>query len=326
MEYTIAILLAAGLLFLVAGGELLVRGASAAALKLGISPTIIGLTVVAFGTSAPELAVSLDAAFKGNADISVSNVVGSNIFNVLFILGVSSLIAPLAVKSQMIRREVPLLIGVSLLLLLFSLNGPINQMEGLLLVLIAVVYTGWLVFEVKKHRIQNKEIAKESAQEYAQGTRPGSLGIAVAFFIAGLALIMFGANWLVEGATKTAQAFGVSDSVIGLTIVAAGTSLPEVVASVMATLKGERDIAVANVMGSNIYNILGIVGLSASIVPGGLNVASPMLSFDIPVMLAAALICLPFFWSGKKLSRIEGAALLVFYVVYTTIVIFKAAA
>lgn len=315
-------LVVAGLIFLVVGGEFLVRGASQLAGALGIAPIVIGLTVVAFGTSTPELAVSLDAALSGNADIAVANVVGSNIFNILFILGVSALISPLVIHSQMIKREVPIMIGVSLLIYIFALNGVIGRFEGIVLFAGIIAYTSWLVIEARKNKTENQELKTESDQEYsAKPSGAKGLMVSVGFVVVGLGVVMLGADWLVDGAVQMAKSLGVSDTVIGLTIVAAGTSLPEVVASIMATIKGERDIAVGNVVGSNIYNILAIVGLSSSIVPGGLNVNESLLRMDFPVMLAVAAICYPFFRTGSQLSRKEGVFFLVSYVAYTIVMI-----
>ncbi len=321
--WSVVVFLILGLVGLVGGGDLLVRGASKLAAVLGIPPIIIGLTVVAFGTSTPELAVSLKAAFGGNADIVISNVVGSNIFNVLLILGLSALVSPLVIHSQMIRREVPLMIAFSTLLYAMSWNSSIAQWEGAVLCVLIIAYTVWLIYEARQNRKENAELVKESEQEYG-ALKKNSILLPLLFVAIGLGLVMFGADQLVKGAVLLAQSLGVSDTVIGLTIVAAGTSLPELVASVMATLKGERDIAVGNVVGSNIYNILAIVGISGAIVPGGLQVNSSILSFDLPFMVGVAVICWPFFKSGKQLSRREGLVFLVAYVAYTSYLIIQA--
>lgn len=311
---SVMVLIGLGLVFLIVGGDLLVRGASRLATILGIPPMIIGLTVVAFGTSTPELAVSINAALDGNSDISISNVVGSNIFNVLFILGVSSLIAPLVIHSQIIRREVPIMIGVSILFYIFSLGGLVSRTEGVILFVLIIAYTAWLVLQVIKKRGENVESVHKVEAKY-------SLVLPIVFIISGLGIVMIGSDWLVTGATKTAQMLGVTDAVIGLTIVAAGTSLPEVIASIMATIKGERDIAIANVIGSNIYNILAIIGLSGLIVPSGLTVNPSMLNFDYLVMIGVACLCLPFFKTGKQLSRWEGGIFLLLYIAYTSYLI-----
>jgi cation:H+ antiporter len=326
MNLETILFLIGGLVFLVIGGELLVRGASRLASALGVAPIVIGLTVVAFGTSTPDLAVSLKAALAGNADISISNVVGSNIFNVLFILGVSALISPLIIHSQMIAREVPIMIATSILLALFSIGGTIQRWEGMVLFAGIIFYTTWLVLEAKKKRSENLELERESEQEYGSlKTEKKPLALSIAFIVIGLGVVMLGADWLVDGAVTLAKTLGVSDTVIGLTIVAAGTSLPEVVASIMATIKGERDIAVGNVVGSNIYNILAIVGISGTIVPGGLAVNTTMMNFDIPVMVGVALICWPFFKTGNRISRFEGVIFLAAYIAYTGYLITQAA-
>ncbi len=318
MSLFVVLKLVGGLAALLIGGELLVRGASRLAAALGVSPIVIGLTVVAFGTSTPELAVSLNAALEGNADIAVANVVGSNIFNVLFILGAAALMSPLVIHSRMIRREVPLMVAVSAVMSWAAWDGRIGRIEGLLLFIGIVVYTLWLVIEARQEQKMQGALAQQSSQEYGSlALRGPSRGLSSLLVLSGLGIVMIGADWLVDGAVETARLLGVNDTVIGLTIVAAGTSLPEVVASIMATLKGERDIAVGNVVGSNIYNILAIVGLSGSIVPGGLTVSANMISFDIPVMLATAVLCWPFFYTGKRLSRTEGSIFLLIYLLYT---------
>ncbi|MFP5519250.1 MAG: calcium/sodium antiporter [Bdellovibrionia bacterium] len=318
-----------GLVFLVVGGEFLVRGASQLAAIIGIPPVVVGLTIVAFGTSAPELAVSLKAALGGNADIAVANVVGSNNFNVLFILGISALVSPLIIHSQMITREVPILIGASLLLGGMAYMGKnISPAEGALLAILIVAYTAWLVYEALKNKKANQELIRESEQEFSapkKGKGKAAL-ISLVYVVGGLAVIMFGADWLVKGAITLAKLLGVSDTVIGLTIVAAGTSLPEVVASVMATIKGERDIAVGNVVGSNIYNIFAILGISGFIAPEGLNVSDSLLYFDIPVMILVSLIMWPIFKTGQRISRKEGAFFLISYVLYTLYLIVNAQA
>lgn len=327
MTLEVFFLLVAGFVFLIAGGEGLVRGASKLATVLGVPPIVVGLTVVAFGTSAPELAVSLKATFSGNADIAVANVVGSNIFNLLFILGASALISPLVIHSQMIRREVPLMIGVSAIVYGMSmLDQRISVVEGGMLALGIFLYTGWIVFEALKNRKENLELQKESEKEFGkkEASTTRVILLSLALVVGGLGVIMLGADWLVQGAISTAKLLGVSDAVIGLTIVAAGTSLPEVVASIMATLKGERDIAVGNVVGSNIYNILAILGFSGALSDSGLKVADSIQRFDMPVMVGISALTLILFYTGNKLSRKEGALFLVLYVAYTTFLISQA--
>ncbi len=314
-----------GLGLLVAGAELLVRGAARLAVVVGISPLVIGLTVVAFGTSAPEMAVSLQAAWNGNPDIALANVIGSNVFNVLFILGVCALVMPLVVAQRLVRLEVPIMIGTSLLLWLLALDGRLGGVDGGLLVAGAVTYTVWAI---RNSRSESAAVEAGYALEYGREGRETVTGTAVVgqvvMVLAGLAVLVLGARWLVEGAVAMARALGVSDLVIGLTVVAAGTSLPEVATSVMATLRGERDIAIGNVIGSNIFNIVGILGLTSLLAPGGLAVAPSVVAFDLPVMTAVAVACLPILFTGYAIQRWEGALLLGYYLAYTLFLILRA--
>jgi len=312
-----------GLIALVAGAELLVRGASKLALSFGISPLVVGLTVVAFGTSAPEMAVSVQSAWSGQVDIALGNVVGSNIFNVLFILGASALIVPLVVHQQIIRQEVLVMIGASLLLWAMAADGGISRWEGLLLASLVVAYTFIIIRQSRRETAAIKAEYDEAFDGGAKGW-DAHWGVQILLILAGLALLVLGANWLVEAAVAFAQYLGVSELIIGLTIVAAGTSLPEVATSIMAALRGERDIAVGNVVGSNIFNILAVLGISASVAPGDLAVAPAMLAFDIPVMVAVAVACLPVFFSGSAISRWEGVLFLALYVAYTLYLILYA--
>ncbi|GAB4460942.1 MAG: calcium/sodium antiporter [Elainellaceae cyanobacterium] len=312
-------MLVAGLVLLVIGAEALVRGASKLAAIAGISPLIIGLTIVAYGTSAPEMAVSVMSSYAGQADIAVGNVVGSNIFNVLFILGVSALVTPLVVAQQLIRLDVPIMIGVSVLMLLFGIDGRIGRSDGVILFLGALTYTIFLIYQSRKEG--NADVQQEYEQEYADesGDRPLALTwlINLAYIAGGLVLLVLGSRWLVESAITIARSIGVSELVIGLTIVAAGTSLPELATSVIASFKGERDIAVGNVVGSNIFNILAVLGLSASVSPAGLAVSDSVLRFDGLVMLAVAISCLPIFFTGNLITRWEGFVFIGYYIVYT---------
>lgn len=308
--------LALGLACLVGGAEALVRGASRLAVALGISPLVVGLTVVAFGTSAPELAVSVQSALEGQAGIAVGNVVGSNIFNVLFILGISALIVPLSVSLQLVRLDVPLMIAVSLLVLLMGWDGRISVLEGGLLFAGIIVYTLFLLIQSRR---EGKAGQEEFADEYGE-PEPRSTSRTLRhllLIVGGLALLILGSRLLVDSAVTLARNFGVSDLIIGLTIVAAGTSLPEVVTSIVAALRGERDIAVGNVVGSNLFNLLCVLGLTAVVAPGGLEVSVAALRFDIPVMIAVALACLPIFFTGYTIARWEGGLFLAYYVAYT---------
>lgn len=303
MDALTLLLFVLGLGLLVAGAQTLVRGASGLASAMGVSPLVIGLTVVAFGTSAPEIAVSVGAALQGRADLSIGNVVGSNILNVLFILGAAALVSPLLVSRSLAHIQVPFMIAVSGAMLVLALDGRIDRLDGVLLVAGLIAYT-W--FSVHGATTAPKAKAKRR-----------SIGTDVLFILAGLSMLVLGAHWLVAGASAMARALGASELVIGLTVVAVGTSLPEIATSIVATMRGEREIAVGNVVGSNIFNILGVLGLSSLAAPGGLPVSPQVLTHDLPVMLGVAVVCLPVFLSGYVLGRGEGAMLLGAYLAYT---------
>jgi cation:H+ antiporter len=311
-----------GLGALIVGAESLVRGASRLAMSLGVSPLVVGLTIVAFGTSSPEIAVSVGAALAGTTDIAVGNVVGSNIFNVLLILGASALITPLVVHSQLIRQEVPIMIGASALLLVMALDGGIARLEAVLLAALAVVYTTYLIVQSRR---ESAEIRAEYSEAASHTEGLGrSLPAQIALIAVGLALLVAGSRWLVAASIAFADALGISDVVVGLTIVAAGTSMPEVATSLMAALRGERDIAVGNVVGSNTFNILACLGLAGIVAPAGLPVPTSLLNFDLWVMIAVAVACIPVFASGRVIARWEGAVLLAYYVAYVAYLILDA--
>jgi cation:H+ antiporter len=310
-----AITLIAGLALLIYGADTLVKGASRIAAGFGISPLIIGLTVVAFGTSSPEMAISVSSALKGEADIAVGNVLGSNIFNVLFILGLSALITPLIVSKQLVKIDVPIMIGASVLSFLLSMDGRISFIEGAVLLGLLVIYSAMLI------RISLRSDEPGDAVEQSKSKH---WAIDLALIVAGLALLILGSRWLVSSAITIAEALGVSELVIGLTIVAAGTSMPEVATSVIAAIRGQRDIAVGNVVGSNLFNILAVLGLTAMVAPGGLPVSAAAINFDYPVMLAVAVACLPIFFVGYTIQRWEGALFLGYYVAYTAYLILAA--
>lgn len=321
------LLFAAGLLFLIVGAEVLVRGASSLASSAGISPLIVGLTVVAFGTSSPELAVSVKSAMAGQAALAVGNVVGSNIFNVLFILGLSALITPLVVSSQLVRLDVPLMILLSGLVMLFALDFAIGMTEGILLLAGLFIYVGFLIYQNRKQTATSHATPTSAVDTEGNGDRTRESWLKnITFVVAGLGLLVFGSQWLVDSATSFARLLGVSELVIGLTIVAAGTSLPEVVTSIIAALRGERDIAVGNVVGSNIFNIMGVLGTAVLTSPGGIVLSESIVRFDIPVMIAVAVACLPIFVTGGIISRWEGALLLAYYIAYTAYLVLAASA
>lgn len=321
------------MLLLIAGAEVLVRGASGLAAKAGISPLIVGLTVVAFGTSAPELAVSVGSTLAGQPDLAVGNVVGSNISNVLLILGVAALAAPLTAASQLVRWEVPLGIVIAVVTLLLALDGRIGNVDGLLLVAGMI---GYFAFQIVRARSAPDRTPDDATQVHGEEATPAESSFLLfdrwsshwlynlMLVGGGLALLVVGAGWLVEGAVELSRRFGVSELVIGLTVVAGGTSLPEAATSLMASLRGQRDIAVGNVVGSNILNLLSVLGFSAAVSPNGLPVSDAVLWFDLPVMIAAALACLPVFFTGYAIARWEGGLFLGYYVAYTTYLVMGA--
>jgi cation:H+ antiporter len=271
---------------------------------------VVGLTVVAYGTSAPELAVSVQASFAGQSGIALGNVVGSNISNILLVLGISAAVAPLAISAQLIRWDIPIMIGLSVLVLLMGLDGNISRFDGLVLFAGAVTYT---VMVMRQSRRKNSRAEAASA-------KPGArlIGQQVLYIVVGLVLLVIGARWLVNGAVALATLLGVNELVVGLTVVAVGTSLPEIATSVVAGLRGERAIAVGNAVGSNIFNILLVLGLTGAVAPAGVAVPQPALYFDIPVMIAVAAACLPIFFIGYKIHRWEGFLFLGYYVAYAT--------
>ena len=314
-------LLVSGFLALLGGGELLVRGAARLARAWGIAPIMVGLTVVAYGTSAPELAVGIAAGASGARDVALGNVVGSNICNVLLILGLSAAVAPLAVSRRLVRQDVPVMIGISGLVLVLGLDGRIGRLDGVLLVLGALTYTVLLLV-----------FARRGGNQTGAGSAAGGEGMPVpvpggwraraldaTYIVAGMGLLVFGAGWLIDGASEIARALAVSELVIGLTVVALGTSLPELATSVVAAFRGERDIAVGNVVGSNIFNLLAVLGATGVVTTGGVPVSGAALAFDLPVMLAVAVCCLPIFFTGYAIERWEGALFLGYYAVYVAL-------
>lgn len=307
--------LVVGLAVLTLGGDLLVRGAERLALFFRVSSLVVGLTVVAFGTSAPEAAVTLQAALIGS-EIGVGNVIGSNIFNVLFILGLSAALAPLIVSSTLIQRDVPLMVVGSLAVYLSFLDRAWGRLEGLLAVLALIVYTFWIV------RSSRRESALAAQFDEAIAVQPEPetstlhrLVTDIGLIVGGLALMIVAARVLIWGAVEIARAFQVSELVIGLTIVAAGTSLPEVMTSVIASLRGQRDIAVGNIVGSNLFNLLFVLGLAGVVSPNPITISGKALWFDMPIMVVVAVACLPIFFDGR-INRWEGFLFLFYYVVY----------
>jgi cation:H+ antiporter len=305
------LLLAAGLVALGVGAELLVRGASRLARAVGISPLVVGLTVVAFGTSAPEAAASLAASLAGKADLALGNVVGSNIFNVFGILGLAAVVAPLGVAVRLIRIDAPIVLVASIVVAGLAADGVLGRWEGLLLLAVIIGHTIWLV------RASRLEAAAGTADAPAPvDTGPSAMGRAVLLVVAGLVGLVAGAGWLVDGAVAVAVSFGLTERVIGLTLVAAGTSFPELATSVVAAFRGQREIAVGNVIGSNLFNLTVVLGIAVVGSPAGVAVAESVLRVDVPVMVLSAAVCLPVLFTGFEITRREGLAMVTTLVVY----------
>lgn len=295
-----------GFLILMLGAEALVRGGSSLALRLGITPLIIGLTIVAFGTSSPELAVSIQAALNGNDSIALGNIIGSNIANIGLILGVAAIIRPISVQAQVVRREIPIMIAVSIVMWALLMDGQLQYWDGILLTIGIIVYIYYCYYQARKEKEPSVQ------REYAEGIPiiKGRIWIPAGLIIIGLGMLIGGGTLFVKGAVELARYFGVREAIIGLTIVAVGTSMPELATSVVAAIKKEGDIAIGNVVGSNIFNILGILGIASLAHPitrKNFNIV------DFGVMGLYALVLLPFAWSRFSLDRWEGALLLAGY-------------
>jgi len=312
---------ALGLTVLVVGADVLVRGASRLAVSFGVSPLVVGLTVVAFGTSAPEMAVSVGSALAGSPDLALGNVVGSNICNVLLILGISALITPLLVDEQIIRQEIPIMIGVSALLVVMALDGHLGLVESIVLFALVIAYT---VFLIVQSRRASKAVQEEFGTDLPTSAWDRHWAVQVGLIATGLVMLIVGADWLVEAAVAFARAFGVSDLVVGLTVVAVGTSMPEIATSIVAAMRGQRDIAVGNVVGSNIFNILAVLGASGIASGTGLPVSEAARNFDLWVMLAVAFACLPIMITGREIARWEGGVFLAYYAAYTAWLVLQA--
>lgn len=299
--------LLSGLCLLLIGAELMVRAAVRLAERLHVRPLIIGLTIVALGSSAPQMTVSLQAALTDNPDIAVGSVVGSGIFNILVTLGLSALIIPLRVSRQLVRLDIPLMIGASLLVFILAWNKDLGRFDGVLLLGALALYLG-LLFRQSRHSTRPHGARPQDTQQ--------SWLISVLMILAGLAMLVFAGRLLLGAAVVVATDLGLSERVIGLTVVAVGTSLPELATSLIAALRGQRDIAVGNVIGANLFNLLGVLGLTALLAPTPLSVSPNALDFDLPVMLGVAALCLPVFYSGYRVTRAEGLLLLGLYLVY----------
>lgn len=324
MDIHPALVFLVGLTVIIVGAEVLLHSASRIASMLGIQPIVIGLTVVTVGTTMPELAVGITAAAEGKASLAVGNIAGTNLLNILFILGLSALLRPLPIRLQSIRLHVPVMISSTLALIAMGWDGLLSRTEGTLLVLAAIAYTVTLV---RMSRRETTALKQEFSEEYgpsALNTGHGATPMVwrALQLLAGMAATLLGANLLVSGAGDIARSYGVSDAVIGLTIVAIGTSAPELVTTMIATLKNDRDVAIGNLIGSSIYNILVILGITCLSTPAGIEVEAQILRIDLPLAAAVALVCLPVFRSDAMVSRREGAAFVAAYLVYLGTLLF----
>lgn len=320
------LLFIAGLVALIGGAELFLKGVDHFGLKWGVSPVVMGLTVVAFATGAPELAISIKAASSGSADLVLGNIIGSNIANILLILGIVAILKPIKITRRIIRIDVPIVISASLLLFILALDGTLTTFDGVVLIIGLLIYSLFTFFQIKKERKKGKE-----AEIFEYGESPEELATGAYFYIKnigflliGLTLIVLGANWMVESAVTIARLLGLSELVIGLTIVSIGTSLPEVATSVASARKGNADIAVANVMGSNLYNVFLTMGLTLIIAPSFLDVSIQALEFDLPFMVAVSIACIPIFIAGFNLTRSDGIIFLFYYSSYLAYLVLDA--
>jgi cation:H+ antiporter len=304
-----------GLVVLILGGNFLIKGASSFALKMNLSPLVVGLTIVAFGTSAPELLISVKAAISGSPDLAMGNVIGSNICNLALVLGLTAIISPLQVKKNSIRLDWPMTMGSSLLLYILVREGFVNSYEGLIFMAILILY---LFFMIRKSR-KDVAISKEIEEDLNIPERATTYFVDFAYIAIGSAGLFFGAEWFVGGAQDFTRQLGVEERVIGITVVALGTSLPELVTSTVASFKKETDMALGNLMGSNIFNILSILGITSIIKE--IRVSDIMLNTDIIWMLGITLIILPMMLSSRQIGRVEGFILLLIYMYYTYTVV-----
>lgn len=329
------LLLIGGFVLLVGGGEALVRGASSLGRTVGLSSLIVGLTVVSFATSAPELAVSTGAALSGSPGLAMGNVVGSNIANILFVLGLTAVFGALMVRRQLIRADIPVMIGLSILALLLAIDGRISTLDGVALLVLLLLYLVAILTYARRQQAEGKDLeivvegvddddADSRLMQTLRATKRRSVITDLVFVLVGVGLLVGGAQMLVAGATDIATALGISELIVGLTIVAIGTSLPELATSVIAALRGERDMAVGNLVGSNIFNIGAVLGVTAVVSPAGIGVDRAAIVFDMPVMVAAALVLLPLAFTGQLIARWEGILLVGLYVAYVVYLVLAA--
>lgn len=308
-----ALLIVGGLLGLLGGAELLVRGGTGLALRLGIAPIVVGVTVVSLGTSMPELAIGIDAARQGSAGLAVGNIVGTNLVNLLLILGLSALIAPIALDTRTVRFDLPCMTAVSVVLLVVALDGTLGTLDAVVLLVIGIAYT---LGVLRTSRQESPTVQEEYQADYEpKNARPW---LHLVSLLVGIVIIVVGATLLVDGAVDAARAFGVSDAVIGLTIIAIGTSAPELVTTIVSTIRGNRDIALGNLLGSSVYNIAIILGVTILAAPGAVPVPDEILGGDLLLMVGAAIACVPVFLSGRRITRAEGGVFVAAYVAYLT--------
>lgn len=309
-----------GLITLILGAEVLIRGGSRLAGRLGIPPIVIGLTVVSIGTSMPELAIGAVAATEGNASLAVGNIAGTNVVNLLLILGLSALIRPLSMRMRTLRFDLPMMSVAALLLWALAFHGTLTRLDGLILLLCAIAYTAVVVHTSRR---ESKEVAAEFSAEFADdesdtARRSGALPLVghISLLLGGMGIIVVGAEWLVDGAVGIARGFEVSDALIGLTIVAIGTSAPELMTTVVSTVRGDRDIALGNLLGSGVYNIALVLGITCLVPRQALQLEPALVRIDIPIMVAATLLCVPIFMTGRRVTRAEGGAMVAAYLAY----------
>jgi cation:H+ antiporter len=311
---TDALLVVGGLLALLGGAELVVRAGTALATRLSVRPIIIGLTVVSVGTSVPELAIGIDAALNGSPDLAVGNIVGTNLINFLFILGLSAVLIPIAIDRRTLRLDLPAMAAATLALYLMSLDGILTRLEGALLVIGAVAYTASLL-RVSRH--ETADVQDDYARAVTATTEHRLRRISLSLAL-GLTLVVVGAELLVEGAVSAASSLGVSDAVVGLTVVAVGTSAPELVTTIISTVRGDRDIAIGNLLGSSTYNIAAVLGLTVLVAPNGVPVSEEVLNADLVLLVVVMAAALPVLVTGSRITRVEGALFVATYIGYLT--------
>lgn len=310
-----ALLIVLGLAALIVGAELVVRYGARIARRLGIPPLVVGLTVVSIGTSAPELAVGIDAVRSDAGSLAVANIAGTNVVNLLLILGLSAVIRPIVLHLQTIRLDLPAMALAAVFVVVLAADGDFSVLDGVILTAVAVVYTVLVIVVVRR---ESAEVVSEFAAEYPEPVHRegGYLALHIALLLAGLVVIVIGADWLVDGSVELARVLGVSDALIGLTIIAIGTSAPELATTIISTIRGDRDIAIGNLIGSSTFNLTLILGVSLLFAPGSFAIDPQLIMIDLPVMLAVSLVCIPVFLTGNRVSRGEGITFVVAYAGY----------